>query len=1309
MRIVSAYIDGFGIFYDQHFYLKPGINIFWGNNEAGKSTLLAFFRSVLFGFEGGRQRNLFYPPLKGGRHGGRIEMEAPGLSRIVLERYNGPGRGDLKLNLPDGTEGSHQDLQVLFYGVNHEVYKNIYAFSLFELQTLQSLNNEQIKGVIYGAGLGAGISDVLAFRKGLENVTNDLFRPRGKKQFINKKLRELDQVQKDLRQAQREFERFEEIKQELDNLETALLDLRTTREQLRVEAGRIDGLIKYWDLWIESRTIEDELKELPEIEYFPENGLDLLTSINEKLREREERLQQLLQEKKEAEIKVTALVVHENIIAHKDEISSLIQDKSVYQECLKKIPVLNQNLVSLEQKMGEILSTLGAGWTKEKIKNFDFSLFTRDKCRKFEQKISSAKSEIQLIEQKLKENEQELLELEREITFLQENLKELEKNRLDCSEHDVKAVVQGLKRFQACVHDLEIKKEQIENEKNELKNILASIDLAWTEDDLENFPVSSEIEQKWQEFVQKEEAVQDALKSIENNLNWLRQSLEQIQEDIESKKKELDAIQIRVQSDKEIRLQKEKITVLNRLLERKDVLEKERKELAMFGSTIDESRTKSRKQQVSVFICAIVGCMGLFFSLFFKNTILIVLFTILFVSGVVIFGRRLWQKFKRSERIDLAKRRIVEHDKKIATIDSQIADLADELHIKDDITLELLNELDYALGEQLVLCEQKRLLSKELDRLELKAEKIREKIALLSKEQQEKLQEIEAVEDNWAEFLRQLNFSSPVSRHLFPRTMDKIVRAKEKLSALDVKFKERAGLEKEIKEFMAQARRIPYLKSACEKGPEALLGALEGFREQVEQNEQIINRCLALQTQIGDKQKRKQELELNRNRFAHQAGNAREEYDQILGEWRDWLAVCDLDQDLEPQTVLEVLNLVAQARDVLGQLENLQFEQNALYKSKKFFEQKVKKLAQELGQEIQVDAFNNFTILVNNWHKELEDSLHNLGIRQETKNVLKSIAVKIQAINDELIDLKKEKDELLRKAMAESEDDFKQKGKIFAHRQKLAHDLNQLRQQLKLGPGLDSWQEVEQAFAHEDKNELRAKFEELDRKIKAMDNEESQVLETLARLKNEQERLASSEEVLLLKAREESLLAEIKDGVLKWSKYRLAMYFLEQGKLKFEREQQPKVLKKAGEFFRTITDGYYVEIFAPLGENKITVRSGNGEVKEPHQLSRGTAEQLYLSLRLGYLQDVAEKKRNLPVIMDDILVNFDPDRAKNALQAILQLSKSMQLLYFTCHPQIVEMIKELSEESMNYISHTDVSIFQLDKGRIRSIEKSCYN
>jgi uncharacterized protein YhaN len=67
-------------------------------------------------------------------------------------------------------------------------------------------------------------------------------------------------------------------------------------------------------------------------------------------------------------------------------------------------------------------------------------------------------------------------------------------------------------------------------------------------------------------------------------------------------------------------------------------------------------------------------------------------------------------------------------------------------------------------------------------------------------------------------------------------------------------------------------------------------------------------------------------------------------------------------------------------------------------------------------------------------------------------------------------------------------------------------------------------------------------------------------------------------------------------------------------------------------------------------------------------LSRGTAEQLYLALRLGLVERFAEGAEPLPIVMDDILVNFDEERAASAARSIEELSSRHQVLYFTCHP-----------------------------------------
>jgi uncharacterized protein YhaN len=47
--------------------------------------------------------------------------------------------------------------------------------------------------------------------------------------------------------------------------------------------------------------------------------------------------------------------------------------------------------------------------------------------------------------------------------------------------------------------------------------------------------------------------------------------------------------------------------------------------------------------------------------------------------------------------------------------------------------------------------------------------------------------------------------------------------------------------------------------------------------------------------------------------------------------------------------------------------------------------------------------------------------------------------------------------------------------------------------------------------------------------------------------------------------------------------------------------------------------------------------------------------------------------------MDDILVNFDPQRARASISAILELAERHQILFFTCHPETVSLIKELDQ------------------------------
>ena len=124
---------------------------------------------------------------------------------------------------------------------------------------------------------------------------------------------------------------------------------------------------------------------------------------------------------------------------------------------------------------------------------------------------------------------------------------------------------------------------------------------------------------------------------------------------------------------------------------------------------------------------------------------------------------------------------------------------------------------------------------------------------------------------------------------------------------------------------------------------------------------------------------------------------------------------------------------------------------------------------------------------------------------------------------------------------------------------------------------------------------------------------------------------------------------------------------------KFEQEHQPRVVTRAAQFFETITEGRYPEVVS--GEDALSVISRDGERIDVIDLSTGTVQQLYLCLRFALAEEFAEKGTLLPLIMDDVLVNFDPERAVQVAQVIADVSIRHQVLLLTCHPETRTLIE----------------------------------
>ena len=73
-------------------------------------------------------------------------------------------------------------------------------------------------------------------------------------------------------------------------------------------------------------------------------------------------------------------------------------------------------------------------------------------------------------------------------------------------------------------------------------------------------------------------------------------------------------------------------------------------------------------------------------------------------------------------------------------------------------------------------------------------------------------------------------------------------------------------------------------------------------------------------------------------------------------------------------------------------------------------------------------------------------------------------------------------------------------------------------------------------------------------------------------------------------------------------------------------------------------------------------------------LSSGTREQLYLTVRLGLALEYAQRAVALPLLLDDVFVNFDPDRRTRAARALARVAERTQVLFLSCHPPTIKAL-----------------------------------
>ena len=147
-----------------------------------------------------------------------------------------------------------------------------------------------------------------------------------------------------------------------------------------------------------------------------------------------------------------------------------------------------------------------------------------------------------------------------------------------------------------------------------------------------------------------------------------------------------------------------------------------------------------------------------------------------------------------------------------------------------------------------------------------------------------------------------------------------------------------------------------------------------------------------------------------------------------------------------------------------------------------------------------------------------------------------------------------------------------------------------------------------------------------------------------------------------------------------WLTLALARVVAERARDRFVEEHQPGIFRRAAEQIRIATDGAWVAIRMPDGERagaRSVIVDRDGATTPFSELSTGTVGLVYLCLRAGLVDELRDAGgASLPVLMDDVLTDLDPDRRAGAARVIADLATRHQVLYFTCHPEQVDALRD---------------------------------
>ncbi len=1301
MRLEEFHLDGFGRFHQQAIGpLHAPITVIYGPNEAGKSTLLAFVRAVLFGFPLRKSRE-HYPSLAGGRHGGRIRLTSDAGESFTLERYNGSKGGPFVLRNEAGQEfRAPGSLEQLTGRAPADLYQNVFAFGIDELQDTGLLESPDVADRIYSAGMGA--AKLPLFSQSLAKRKDELYKPKGSAQRIAKLLRELKDTDQRIRQVQTNADRYgqllrrrDDIRRELDRSDLERGDLsRRHAEVLRMQDG--------WEDWETLEECGTRLRDMPEYKQLPENAIERLDNLEQRIHQAREDRDDAGEQNRKSRAAATVVIPGEALLPDRDLIEAIRRDRSSYDNAVRDLPERQQELRDMEQSLEERLRQLGPDWNEANLDRVDTSLAVRSEVERWQKRIRKAEYEANEAGTRLAQDSEQWEAFNVEATNAQRFLRVDGDTRstaprppsgsLESLLEDrkpIEAMRRGHQEYSNSVADLPERQAELNALEAGLRGKLQDLGAGWDESRLEGFDTSMVFRQKvehWRDVLNEH---RERTRQVQQQLAAEKSALEERSEAVRAAEAGMAGPEPDLDAPALDRLR----TALRRARSRLGEFERTHHNQENLESQVNVLRGRQAsglpvaQGPSPIWFAApllVIGAGLLLYGIFGPEEAMGPglaaggLCTFLAV-GYLLFGRGTTAKFNAPPQLAALLQALDAATAATGEAWSRLVAEAQLLDLDAAPSADALDEAEARLDAATQALATWIGHKAQLDQARAARSRQQQRHAEVVKQHQAVTASAHGSHREWREWLEQHDMDSGLTPETMTEFTGRIETARAILNQVQDRRNRVRAIQNDIEEYQALIRPVAdrYGVALDDSSHPRIMEAANLFVQQLDHVRELVK---ARNDAFRRRGQQEQKLAASRQ----QCERTNQDLVEVQVQWQDWLLAHHVPEGLSPEATLEFLAQAETARASRNEVERMRARIKAIENDITEFHEQLAPLAAAHG--IPLDGHNRGRLgaPADNLIQRFDLVRSQVAERDQARRQNELDLEQLQQRERRLKHLEREYRDLLKAGDTEDAEEFRRR--VRQQKERLAWEGRQdecLRSLRRLSGPNRCLDHFRVALAATDRSQLRQETLDLEEEQTGLEERRNAWREELGGIDNELEQLAGEEESSRLRIQRNILMEQLQDCAAEWSKLTLAEVLLDRTRKKFERERQPNVINHAKTFFSGITGGRYSGLFAPVGQRTITVTDASGQAKRPSALSRGTREQLYLALRFGLILEFGEHAERLPVVVDEALINFDPERARYAAEAFARLAETHQVLVFTCHHFIMDLFESVGASTLD--------------------------